>query len=181
MTEFPIYREVSRGERGSVEIAVLTVRTVGGQAVMRSVNRHVYYQEGGRWIGRHPDYYDGVDFKNARAEKMFAKLENDLEKLTQKLELLDEKIGQWVEESKFNELALDTANECAESDFKLDPSSVLSLIERIQPLAVEKLKKARASVRAEAINARVKAEHAKNYLADVQRDFPRLVAYVRQK
>ena len=185
MKEFPIYRVISnrkptRTRKGGMEIAVLVTRNVGGNAVLRSVNRHVFF-DGTYCIGNHPDFYDGVDEKNGRAEKMFEVLDAELAGLTNKLEDLDEEIAEWTEQNKYNEMALETARECAESDFKLSPNSVLDLLETIRPLVVQKLKNRRKVLRDQAVNVGVKKEHAKNYLADVQRDFPRLVAYVHQK
>jgi len=176
--EFPVYRVISRGKgrrRGQVEVAVLTLRSVDGNAMMASVNRHLSLI-GYQWVGRHPDFYDGVDSKNSNAEQMFAGLDAELGGLTKKLERLDEEIGQWDELKKFDEFADETAKECAEQH-NLNHGSVVGLLWAIRPYVVEKLKKKQASVKANAVNVGVKAEHAKKYLAEVQKDFPRLVGY----
>lgn len=176
MQTFQIYRVVStshsnRKQGPKMEIAVLTVRNVGGQATMRSVNRHVE-MVGGQWIGRHPDFYDGVDAKNARSEEMFTSLENELEKLTKKLEALDEEINQWVEDPKLGEFADNIAKR-----FNLNYRDLMGLLGSIRLEVVGRLRVRREELMAEAINVGVKKEHAKSYLADVQRDFPRVVEY----
>src|SRR3989344_893362 len=171
MMEFPIYREISRS-KGGMEIAVLTVRNVGGQAVMRSVNRHIH-RIGYGWVGRHPDFYDGVDFKNGRAEQMFSSLDTELAGLTDKLEALDEEIDQWSEDTKLKDLADEIAKR-----FGLDLGDVFCFFISIQPEALGRLKAKRAELMDEAVNVGVKKEHAAKYLSDVRRDFPRLGACV---
>lgn len=186
MKEFPIYRMISGGKdkhgnfNEKMEIAVLVTHTIGGRAVLGQVNRHVHY-DGGQLIGRHPDYYDGVNKKNGNAEEMFASLDAELACLTQKLEELDEEIAQWVEQSKFDEMIQKIAEDCGKNSYlKLGFRFLKRFLEPLRPFAIQKLKDKRASVRAEAINVGVKKEHAQRYLAEVQRDFPRLVAYVHQ-
>ncbi|HEY4521654.1 MAG TPA: hypothetical protein VJH05_00750 [Candidatus Paceibacterota bacterium] len=155
-----------------MEIAVLTVRNVGGQAVMRSVNRHIE-KFGCQWVGRHPDFYDGVDTKNVRAEEMFAGLESELAGVTKKLEALDEEIAQWTDDARLKDFADKVANRLG-----LNLGEVFGLFISVQSEALERLKAKRTELMAEAINVGVKKEHAERYLSDVQRDFPRMVVYV---
>lgn len=171
--EFPIYRVIStrrptKTKKGGMEIAVLTVRNGG----LRSVNRHLE-MEGGRWIGRHPNYYNGVDMKNIDAEQMFAGLENGLAGLKQKLVELDEEIAQWTDLKRLNEFVTETAIR-----FNLNRGLVLNLFLFVQQDAIRRLKVRRSVLEADIANVGVKKEHAKKCLADVQRDFPRLVSYV---
>lgn len=158
-----------------MEIAVLTIHNVGDQAVMKSVNRHVFF-DGSLIVGWHPDFYDGVDAKNVNAENMFSGLENQLGRLNEKLSVLDEEIGQWTDLQKLAEFADKIADR-----FKLDRDAVFGLFSSIRFEAVKRLKVRKAELKSEIENVGVKKEHAKNYLADVQRDFPRMVEYIDQK
>ena len=159
-----------------MEIVVITVRNIGGQAVRISINRHVHLEDG-KWIGWHPDFYNGVDAKNTRAEDMFSSLETELAEFTKNLELLDEEIAKWTEQKKFDQMALETAKEC-ESCFKFNQGLVLGLLEATRPWVVQKLKGQRSSIRVKAIEVGVNKEYAERHLKDVQWDFPRIVAYV---
>ena len=178
MKTFPIYREISRF-KGGVQIVVLTVRNIGGQAVMKSVNRHAHWQSSmtgkpfGLLVGRHPDFYDGVDLKNVDAEKMFARLEEELADLTKKLEAVDEEISLWVEDAKLKNFADEIAKW-----FGLDFGDVFCLFISIQLEVVERLKAKRFELMDAAVSVDMRKEHAEKYLADVQQDFPRMVAYV---
>ena len=177
MKEFRIYQEISHGRGTEMEIVVLTGRTLrDGQVVKRSVNRHVHF-EGDKWIGRHPDFYDGVDDKNTRAEESFAQLESDLAYGISECDQLDEELDTFTNQKKFDAMVLSVAV-IAESEFEMKPDSVRWLLNSVRPFVVEKVKAKRVKAMKNALDIEVDLKRAKNHLADVQRDFPRLVAYI---
>lgn len=176
MKEFQIYRIISDNEKDRErEIAVLTTCVFGGQTVQCSVNRHIHPQNG-QWIGRHPDFYDGVDAKNTRAEDVVAHLESRLEFLIAELEQLDEVLDKWSDSKKFKEMTSKTVDQCVEAG--LNPESVDKLLNRIRPLVIQKLKADLLTTKDKAIVVGIDLEYAKRHLAEVQEKFPRLVAYV---
>ena len=106
---------------------------------------------------------------------MFEGLEAELGGLTKKLEALDDEIAQWIDEAKLKDFAYKIVKR-----FELDLGDVFCLFISIQLEVVQRLRAKHAELRAEAINVGVKKEHAEKYLKEVQREFPRLVAYVQK-
>lgn len=142
MKQFPIYRVINHNEKtGGMEIAVLATR-VGASGAQRqvSVNRHVHHA-GLYWIGRHPDFYDGVDSKNTIAETVVLNLEHELDDAKILLAYLEEKLRNEKENRQTLSLAV------VEAQFAV--------------VAIDGT-----------------LEIARQNLARVQEDFPRLVSYV---
>lgn len=158
MREFPIYRVISHNEKtGGMEISVLAIR-VGASGAQRqvSVNRHVH-RAGNYWLGRHPDFYDGVDAKNTIAETVMLDLEHELEDAKILLEHFEEQL------KKTAEAVRDDGVEASSVDKK---ERLINLF-----IAVE-------GVRSTVAFKGMALESARESLARVQEEFPRLVSYV---
>lgn len=136
-----------------MEIAVLAIR-VGASGAQRqvSVNRHVH-REGLYWVGRHPDFYDGVDAKNTIAETVVLDLEHELEDAKNLLGFLEEKLLKDSREAKKN----------GASNEEKDTLTIF--------LAITEAKFAVIAIGGT-------LEIARENLARIQKEFPRLVSYV---
>lgn len=176
MKEFQVFQVISNTQKGGgMEVAVLVDRVVGGQKVQKSVNRHVHHEDG-FLVGRHPDFYDGVDAKNTAAEEAVSRLEGNLEDLTRLLDDLDYNLDQWCDQGKFNEMFVRAAKECEQVGLK--PGSVKRTLELVRPLQIQKLKDERAEKMSVALRVGVDLEHVKKHFTEIQKEFPRLVHYI---
>ena len=110
---------------------------------LKSVNRHVH-MEHGNWIGRHPEYYDGVDALNNLAESAVVNFEGEVQRWT----------------SQVNQLTVDLQKDGIEAKKKKELREALEHAQFMASESEQSLNNARQS------------------LADVQREFPRIVEYV---
>ena len=141
MKQFKIWKKISNNSKfnNKMEVAVLIDRN--GQQV--SVGRHIH-AEHGCWIGRHPDYYDGVDAVNESAESAVVNFDGEVQRWT----------------SQVNQLTVDLSKNGIEAEKK------------------KELKEDLEHAKFMASEAEQYLNNAKQSLADVQREFPRIVEYI---
>lgn len=180
MKEFQIYAITGLGKDAEIkEIAVLVTRAMGGQKVQRSVNRHVHYQ-GIYLVGRHPDFYDGVDAKNTAAEDVVSRFENEVGSLAREFAALGDSIFEWGDNERFGALIAETSKDCKSAGVEISAKRISELLHLSRSSVLKNLKKERGETEKKLTKAGLTLENAKKYLAEIREEFPRLVTYFGQ-